>query len=231
MKKIISLGVLIAGIFASCTESEYEYHQTYFTPQEPNGKILYADQVVDSTRLVSYDPWKASTIFNTDEQPWFTITPTECDFIAGEQFASTRIDINTSVNNTGKVRVGHISINTYDIKSYQLIGLNVTQYPWHNITYPMGYIVDNQMIFNLDLDTPNEGFFNIEFTVYSDNSTLTSEGDWLKPELQDLTSGKHVVKINVKENTDTENSRTTTLKLTSGGVTTPITVTQAKANF
>ena len=87
------------------------------------------------------------------------------------------------------------------------------------------------MLFSLDLDTPNEGFFNIEFTVYSENSALTSDADWLKPEQQDLPAGKHVVKINVKENTDTENSRTATLKLTSEGVTTPITITQAKANF
>ncbi|MBQ5909468.1 MAG: hypothetical protein IIW85_03980, partial [Bacteroidaceae bacterium] len=60
MKKVFPLLVsVIALCFAACTESSYEYHQTYFYPQQPGGKMMYADQTLDTTRVISYDSWTA----------------------------------------------------------------------------------------------------------------------------------------------------------------------------
>ncbi len=235
MKKIFLLATLVAGLFTSCTEREYEFHQIYFTPQEPNGKTLYADQLTDSTRVISYDPWTASTYFKNGESAWFTITPTECNFTAGTQFASMRIDINTTANNTGKNRSGQINIASYDN-----IGLLVRQTSWLNIISPFGQVEtkdsegneipeeDRKMTFEgSTVSTANQ--FEIKFTVYSNGASLTADAEWLKPTVSSFDAGTHTVAIVVEENQELE-ERTANLILTSNGISTPITITQAKAN-
>ena len=235
MKKFIFLTTLVTTLFTSCSESEYEFHQTYFTPQEPSGKILYADQVSDSTRIISYDPWTASAVFNSGVSPWFTITPTECNFKAGEQFASMRVDIQGSVNNTGEIRNGHIVV-----KSFDTVGMLVRQTTWLNIIRPFGEVVnyDNagnllpeekrSMKFSGSIPCTNNQF-DIEFKVYANDATLTSNVDWLNPATTTFSAGNHVVSIVANENELTE-PRTGILTLTSNGISTPITITQAKAN-
>ena len=235
MKKISLLATLVATILVSCSKSEYEFHQTYFTPQEPNGKILYADQAIDSTRVISYDPWTASTAFNSGVNPWFTITPTECNFKAGEQYASMRIDINGGVNNTGKIRSGHIVV-----KSFDTVGMLVRQTTWLNIIRPFGEVVnydntgnllpeeERSMKFAGSIPCTNNQF-DIEFKVYANDATLTSNVDWLIPATSIFSAGNHVVAIVANENEQAE-PRTGILTLTSNGISTPITITQAKAN-
>ena len=236
MKKIALLATVVAALFTSCSESgEYEFHQTYFTPQEPNGKILYADQVSDSTRVISYDPWTASAYFNNGTDAWFSITPTECNFTAGEQFASMRINIQGAVNNTGKIRSGHIVV-----KSYDTVGMLVRQTTWLNIIRPFGEVENYDATGNLlpeedrkmtfagsTIATENQ--FEIEFAVYADGATLSSDAEWLVPETTTFNAGKHVVAIVAQENLATQ-PRTATLTLTSNGISTPITITQAKTN-
>lgn len=235
MKKIFFLATFVAALSTSCSESEYEFHQTYFTPQEPNGKILYADQVVDSTRVISYDPWTATTAFNAGADAWFNITPTECTFIAGEQFASTRININGSVNNTGKNRSGHIVV-----KSYDTVGMLVKQTTWLNIIRPFGKAEnydnegnllteeDRKMTFaGSTISTANQ--FEIEFVVYADGATLSTDADWLVPAETTFKAGKYIVAVVAQENLATD-PRTANLILTSNGISTPITITQAKNN-
>ena len=235
MKKIFFLATFVAALFTSCSESEYESHQTYFTPQEPYGKVLYADQVTDSTRLISYDPWTASTVFNSGTDAWFTITPTSCQFTAGEQFASMRIDITASPNTTGKIRSGRISVN-----SYFDIGMLVTQKTWLNIVRPFGSVETQDAAGNALPEEEHkkvfsaytfaaENQFDIEFTVYADNATLTSDAEWLVPTVTTFEAGSHKVAVVAKENLATE-PRTANLILTSNGISTPITITQAKNN-
>lgn len=235
MKKIFALVTLAVALFSSCSDTEYELHETYFTPQEPYGKVLYADQVSDSTRVVSYDPWTASAMFNNGQEAWFSITPTSCNFIAGEQFASTRIDIQASVNNTGKNRNGHIVL-----KSYDTLGMLIKQTTWLNIIYPFGKTatMDNEgneipeedriMTFAAStIATQNQ--FEIEFTVYADGATLQADADWLKPQATTFAAGNHKAIILAEENPNTV-ARTANLILTSNGISTPITITQAQAN-
>ena len=235
MKKIFTLVTLAVALFSSCSDTEYELHETYFTPQEPYGKVLYADQVSDSTRVVSYDPWTASAMFNNGQEAWFSITPTSCNFVAGEQFASTRIDIQASVNNTGKNRNGHIVL-----KSYDTLGMLIKQTTWLNIIYPFGKTAtmdnegneipeeDRKMTFAAStIATQNQ--FEIEFTVYADGATLQADADWLKPQATTFAAGNHKAIILAEENPNTV-ARTANLILTSNGISTPITITQAQAN-
>ena len=234
MKKIFLFATFIAALFTSCSESEYEFHQTYFNPQLPEGKVLYADQTNDSTRVISYDPWIAVCTFNNGSNAWFSISPTECKFIQGQQFASTRIDITASPNTTGKVRYGYIAVSSFDV-----IKMPVKQTSWLNITYPFGEIKefdeegnsipeeDRQVTFSGKVPASNQ--FNIEFTVYSNDATLTSDAEWLKPSTTTFAAGYHSVAI-VAEANPNKVERTANLILTSNGVSTPITITQAKAN-
>lgn len=232
MKRIFLYTLLFCAI-GSCSENEFEYHQTYFTPQEPNGKVLYADQTNDSTLLVSYDPWKATLEF-TDEHKWFTITPMECQFGSGTEYTETKMYINATPNTSGKIRNGHIHINTYDIKSTYLVGMSVSQLPWLNITKPHGIWNEEEGVerFFVNIDTPTSGSFEVIFTVYGEDAALTSNAAWLTPQSGVISAGKQqVVTINVDENRDTSAPRTAVLTLKSKGIATPITVTQAKANY
>lgn len=235
MKKIFFLATFVAALFTSCSESEYEFHETKFYPLLVNGMELYADQTTDSTRVISYDPWTASADFNLDTDAWFTITPTSCQFTAGEQFANMRIDITASPNTTGKIRSGYISVN-----SYFDIGMLVTQKTWLNIVRPHGSVEtqdaagnalpeeEHKKVFSA-YTFATENQFDIEFTVYADNATLTSDAEWLVPTATTFEAGTHKVAVVAKENLATE-PRTANLILTSNGISTPITITQAKNN-
>ena len=235
MKKIVLFATFVAALFTSCTESDYEFHQTYFSPQVAGGKVLYADQTTDSTRVISYDPWTATTEFENGATAWFTISPTECNFIAGEQFASTRMNITTTPNTSEKIRSGHIVV-----KSFDTVGMPVKQTTWLNIIRPFGEAKnydsegallpeeDRKMTFaGTTIATANQ--FEIEFTVYADGATLTADADWLKPATTSFAAGTHTVAIVVEENQEVV-QRTANLTLTSNGISTPITITQAKAN-
>ena len=68
-----------------------------------------------------------------------------------------------------------------------------------------------------------------EFAVYADGATLSSDAAWLVPATTTFNAGKHVVAIVAQENLATQ-PRTAMLTLTSNGISTPITITQAKTN-
>ena len=232
MKKAFSLIALCAGLFISCDESEYEVHQTYFNPTSPQGKTLYADQTVDSVRIISYDPWTAQTNFTGDA--WFTITPTQCNFVQGENISNTRLDITATPNNSGKIRGGIIAVN-----SYYNIGMSVYQMSWLNIHYPIGRLVtvdnkgnelqreDQYCVFEGTVsDKKNQ--FEIIFTTYNANATLSSDAEWLTFEKTDIeTAGDHTIIVTCEENPLNE-VRTNNIYLTSNGITTPITISQER---
>ena len=235
MKKIVFFAAFVVALFTSCTESEYEFHQTYFSPQVAGGKVLYADQTTDSTRVISYDPWTATTVFASGTDAWFTISPSECYFTAGEQYASTRVTITTTPNTSQKIRSGHIVVRSFDT-----VGMPVKQTTWLNIIRPFGETKnydsegillpeeDRTMTFSgTTIATANQ--FEIEFTVYADGATLTADADWLKPATSTFAAGRHTVSVVAEANAEVT-ERTAQLILTSNGISTPITITQAKAN-
>ena len=58
MKKLIaSLLPCAALALASCGDSNYEFHQTFFSPLKINGMDFFADQQSDTIHLLSLDSW------------------------------------------------------------------------------------------------------------------------------------------------------------------------------
>ena len=56
--KTIATALLTACICYACdSDNDNEYHSTYFYPLSSNGIETYADQTVDSVRVISYDSW------------------------------------------------------------------------------------------------------------------------------------------------------------------------------
>ncbi|MBO5698979.1 MAG: BACON domain-containing protein [Bacteroidaceae bacterium] len=233
MKKILSAIMLAATLFTACGDDKYEFHQTYFTPMHPDGLQLYADQTVDSVRVISYDPWQAST--NIKGEPWFTITPTQCAFAPGEAMRNTRMDILTTPNTSGKIRSGIIQVN-----SYYNIGMGVYQFTWLHIDMPIGKLVTTDDAGNaLPKDqqyetfeaylSHNQGNFEMNFTTYSDHATLTSNVDWITPEVTTFEAGQHYANLVCAPNPEPQ-ERVGTVVLTSNGVSTVVTFKQERRN-
>ncbi len=127
MKKILfALVPCAALLFAACGDSKFEYHQTNFWPQKPQGIRVYADQQKDTIRLQSLDSW---TLTSTAPE-WLTVTPTECNVQAGYS-ASTLLTLTMEKNATGQPRYASI-----DVKAYDKISMPVVQLPFLNIIQP-----------------------------------------------------------------------------------------------
>ncbi|MGN0086569.1 MAG: BACON domain-containing protein [Alloprevotella sp.] len=228
MKKLMFIPCLMA-IITACSDSEYEMHLTQFVPLQSGGKVLYADQSADSTHVLSYDNWTAATSFTGDS--WFRITPTTavCNPLNG---TLTRLDILTSPNTSGKNRAGQIQVTGYD-----RIGLTVTQVKWLNITDPSATYQSSDETGSSSGISYQEAVFRkqvaysvpettIVFEVYDEaGATLTSDASWLIPAETAFTKGKHEVTVTLQTDPNGQ-ERKGTLTLTSGGVSTPITITQ-----
>lgn len=222
MKRLLKKNLWIAAcasviLLASCDESEYTVHQTFFYPQKADGMKLYADQTFDTTNVYSIDAWAAEI-----EGEWFDITPREA-----KALSNTHIKLSASINQTGKNRQGKIIVN-----SFETIKMSVYQCSWLNIFVPFARysedetFEDRKAIFEALADD-DAHVTEIQFHVYQDGATLTSNVDWLSSEITTFDKGSHVVKINVGENPLAE-KRNGALLLTSAGVSTPITIVQAE---
>lgn len=228
MKKItLSLLAVLALLVAACDNGSYELHQTFFYPQRPGGMVLYADQESDTVRLYSLDPWKAST-----QQSWLKVTPTETPMVNGEPSLSTLLTITTGTNTTGARRVGGVEVQSYDY-----VAMPVAQNAWLNITVPAPTYdtADGKLTAMLEADkvrfTLNakaDADTSVVFKVYQDGATLQSDAAWLMPEESVFDAGEHKVRLALERN-NTGAPRAAMLTLTSGGVSTPVTVVQAFA--
>lgn len=225
--KQIPIFVLTASalLLAACSESSYEYHNTYFYPQEPYGKVLYADQESDSTTLFSADDWTARS---TAE--WFTISPTSKTVPNGYS-TSTRIDISTTANTGSSNRQGAIEVDAHD-----KIGMVVYQTTWLNIVNPApryeedeaGSIEGRKASF-IGTAAASATSYELKFTTYKNGATLSCDAPWITLPERSFSAGAHTVNLTLTANAD-ETPRTATLTLASNGVSTPITLTQAGAS-
>lgn len=234
LKNLLLAAVAVLGL-ASCNEGSNEYHSTYFYPLTANGIETYADQQQDSIRVMSYDTW---TLNNTSD--WLTVkignsqtNQIKVEIPAG-YFNLSRLDLFMQPNTSGTVRTADLQV----VSSYGKIGMvytSVTQYPFLNITTPL-VKKDAEGNYSFSLDLPqktnkeNATSF-ITFTVYTEDAQLTSSADWLTlDKTQGFTkSVKEKVTLTAQPNT-TGAARSAQLSLTSGGVTSVITVNQPKAS-
>ena len=235
--KTLLAAAAVAFAFTSCdNDGGNEYHSTYFYPMTSNGSEVYADQTVDSVRVISYDSW---SLKNTCD--WYQVfsngkeAPLSINIPAG-YMSSDRLDFKIQPNTTGKVRKNPVEV----VSSFHKIGTvsqMLTQYPYLNIKHP-GIVYEtegNQSSYNFTLTLPASGLdmsnnkYFITFTVYADGATLSSDASWVSP---DQTEGfkkyaDQKVTLSVEKN-QTNADRTATLTLTSNGISTPIIVKQAK---
>lgn len=218
-------------LMVSCGDSKNEYHSTYFYPQESGGKVVYADQPVDSTRVVSTDAW---TLTNASD--WFSVSGNgQTDNLSVSVptgfVQSTPLIFTIQPNTTGKTRTGILTAvsSCGDIGA---VSQSLVQLPYLKILSP-GVSEDEggNYVFNLSLTaegkTTTQIAPSIIFTIYDSSATLASSDTWLVPEkTEGFEAGKQeTINLTVEAN-HTGASRTATLTLTSQGVSTLVTVTQ-----
>ena len=222
MKKIFASLIPCAALaLASCGDSNYEVHQTFFSPLKNGGMEFFADQQSDTIHLLSLDSW---TLASTAS--WMSVTPTSKN-IPQYQSADTRLDITTEVNTTGATRIAYINVTANVSPSMPVI-----QRPWLNIKQPTAFYTDT------DKESTKKATFplmlkaaandtTLIFKVYQDGATLSSSADWVTPDSTTFKSGLHKVKVSFTANS-TNAKRNATLTLTSAGVSTDIIVSQDK---
>lgn len=234
--------LLLAGaaalLLTSCNDEENGYHSTFFYPVNQSGVITYADQDIDSTRVISYDDW---TLSNTCE--WFDVEHNGMKneisvHVPAGYVSSNRLDLKLQPNATGKTRSCPLQV----VSSFNKIGTvmqNVVQLPYINIIYP--YIktttdANGETAYEFTLEVPAGGLLTngklpyIRCVVYDRQATLTSDADWVVPEITEpmLIRTPQDLKLIVAKNT-TGAQREAMLTLTSNGISTPIKLVQAKA--
>ncbi len=219
MKKSAFLFILAALGLASCSDSEYTYHQTAFYPLTSTGLVLYADQTVDSTTVLSTEPWTS-----TCTETWFTVSPSSVSTATNQAYNSLML-VSALQNTTGTSRFGAINVQGYDLAS-----MLVTQLGWLNITTPNPHAaaqtggIATQATFDLSLRSTTTDTALV-FTTYQDGATLSVDAPWITPAATTAPAGRQTIGLTFEPNT-TGAERTATMKLTSGLVTTEMTVTQ-----
>ena len=233
--KTLLLASSLLSLIASCVHDP-ERHE--LTPI-PSPFIHYADETTDSLRFYTFDSWTA-----TSQNEWITI---ESDSQIDINYDFTRrylcrVFVAFEPNTTGKTRVGSVFVKSYDYSySSPFVQLGLL-----NVTHPV-FTVDTLNTDDSWLDEqariPEVAHFelidsahwtrdSICFTVQR-NWSLVPVGetppDWLTLDKTADLRGTHTVYLTLTENTDTENGREATLRLTSGKVSNDILVRQLPA--
>ncbi len=217
MKKTLLCTLVVLTTLASCN-SENEFHQTSF---DKASVTMYADQVKDSVLLYYADDWTASL----NDYSWLSVSPTSGKMEKGAMLMSTPLYFTAEPNTSGRIRLVNLTIS-----SHEQGGLTITQLPVLNITYPYYSFIegdevstDNLRYVSTYTAVATEG--QVRFTVYRDGATLNSDQAWCVPELTTFDAGEYTVALTLQPNT-TASQRTAQLTLTSGGVSTVITINQ-----
>lgn len=232
LKNILPATLTALLALTACTEATNEYHETYFYPTTSTSRTTYADQTYDTIRVVSTDSW---TLNNQCE--WFDVKlEQQLNNIAinvpAGYINGSRLDLTIQPNTTGKTRSAALQV----VSSFNKIGtiqMPVVQYPYLNISHPTATTAqDGTYQFNIALsasakksDDSYSSF--VTFTVYNADATLTASDTWLHPEKTTGFTPSTSQKVNFTADPNpTGAARTATLTLTSGGISTNITVTE-----
>lgn len=226
--KIVLLACAVPALVISCS-NEIETHE--LTPVD-KPYVLYADHTLDSLLFYSFDSWTA-----TPQVDWLSIygdSHTEIKNDNTKYFWT--IHVSVKPNATGQTRKGSVLVQSYDYSySSPVIQLGLL-----NLSHP-DYIVDSWLdekaripeVAHYELiDSAHWTSDSICFTV--ENSwELAFEGEapnWLSYDRMFGSSDEHYrVNLTLERNTDRENERRATLRLTSGEVSNIITVRQLPA--
>lgn len=217
------------GLATACTESTNEYHESSFYPNDPEGRVLYADQTIDSVYFVSFDSWKLTEAFQ-NTNPWFTASPKEA-IIPANSFGHIGIAIKSTINTTSETRYGALQVVT-TFSQFGTLTMPVRQTGWLEVLFPAPVFEQNAKLPTYSVNLPASGAqTRLSFRLHDTNvagHSLTSDADWLviPAENAQPAAGLTTLTFDVPNNTSTE-ARTATIILTSAGITSKITYTQA----
>lgn len=222
-----------SGVKAECqvkVVSVPERHE--LTPIEKSF-ILYADQTRDSLFFYTFDSWTV-----TPQNDWISIegnSHMDIEYDYMKRYLC-RIIVLFQPNTTGKTRYGSVLVQSYDYSySSPFVQLGLL-----NVSHP-AYTVDSWIdeqnhipeVAHYELvDSANWTNDSICFTVQNNwnlDFADETEPDWLTLDKTTDLPGKYKVNLTLTKNTDTENGRKATLRLTSGEVSNLITVRQLPA--
>ena len=227
--KTLLLTCSLLPFFASCV-SDPETHQ--LSPIE-QPFILYADQTVDSLGFYTFDSWTV-----TSQNDWITV---EGDSHGDIKYDYTKrylctVYVSLKPNTTGQTRVGTVLVKSYDYSyssPFVQLGLLNVSHPFYTVD---SYLDEQSRIpekahYEL-IDSAHWTSDSICFTVQNSWELVFADetpADWISLDRTTDLQGKHKVNLTLMENTDTENGREATLRLTSGAVSNLITVRQLPA--
>lgn len=236
IKSLFAVAAAALAFTACVDDGGNEYHSTSFYPMTTSGIQCFADQTVDSVRVISYDSWSL-----TNTCPWMSISengrpaPFTVNIPAGYS-SSNRLDIQLQPNTTGQLRRDQINV----VSSFGKIGTvsqTITQFPYHNVIWPnvKSVSVNGATVydFTLNIDaagtTGDETKNCLKLKLFAPNATLTSAEGWVRPkQTEGFETEKVVVVPLAVDANSTDAERTAVLTLSSLGINTQIKVVQAK---
>lgn len=249
MRTLLLTAVALLGLAApvaltSCdNDTPNQLHQLNFIPLQSGGRLCYADQSTDTVGLQSTDSWTVAVATPQGTPAWLTAAP-ESGRVEANHFVTQPLALRFSANTTGAPRTARLNV-TAAAGTTRTIGLPVVQLPWLDIRRPAPTVLRP----TAETDTPasavttatpifieplpyKAGTVVCGFVLYDTTDpahhSLTSDASWLTLSAADATpaAGHHEVTLTFTENPD-HAPRTARLALTSAGVTTYITYTQA----
>lgn len=238
------LGLAAPALLTSCdNDTPNQLHQLNFIPLQSGGRLCYADQSADTVGLQSTDSWTLAVATPQGTPAWLTAAP-ESGRVEANHFVTQPLALRFSANTTGAPRTARLNV-TAAAGTTRTIGLPVVQLSWLDIRRPAPTVLrptgeTDTPASALTTATPifieplpyKAGTVVCGFVLYDTTDpahhSLTSDASWLTLSAADATpaAGHHEVTLTFTENPD-HAPRTARLALTSAGVTTYITYTQA----
>lgn len=238
------LGLAAPTLLTSCdNDTPNQVHQLNFIPLQSGGRLCYADQSTDTVGLQSTDSWTLAVATPQGTPAWLTAAP-ESGRVEANHFVTQPLALRFSANTTGAPRTARLNV-TAAAGTTRTIGLPVVQLSWLDIRRPAPTVLrpaaeTDPPASAVTTATPifieplpyKAGTVVCGFVLYDTTDpahhSLTSDASWLTLSAADATpaAGHHEVTLTFTENPD-HAPRTARLALTSAGVTTYITYTQA----
>lgn len=197
MNKLIALSLSLAVMmgFVSCDKADDTYDTLALLPLG-TFQTIYADQTVDSITVISTNNVELEL-----KETWFSMKSGDKN-ITVNKMIQKKFPVFFQTNNTGSVRSGYM----YAKSNGHTVAHCFLQTNWLDIVVPAA-------VYTLDADgLPSGASFSqtvsssdkstkIEFNLYSDNATLTSDAEWAVVGENDgnLDKGSHEVTITLGE--------------------------------
>lgn len=221
MKKTFWLLLAVLSIItASCSKDSYYHNMAIIYPS--GGKILYADQDLDSVVLYTTDSYQASS-----SVAWLSI-PTDRTAGKIENYYryvwQVSIPVQLEANTTEKTRTALVAVHTFGSDDWKQTGtVTFYQLPWVDVYSPVpsySYVegIPTAASF-LATDSATQVSDTLKFYVY-DKWTL-SDGSFVHPTAIMGEKGDNVIALMLDSNT-TKGERHDTLTLVIRGIKTRI---------